>query len=151
MSVRIQRLSIRNFGPLRDLVLMPGPVTVVYGKNEAGKTSCIDALVRALRDRVRPGQERLIEQTREGPGFQGEIDLLLDPEDGGSVLELLREHPSLARLFIVRDADPSLQTGRSWLNSIRDRLVGIDLVWISELIRKRAGLTRNGTLRSFSP
>jgi len=147
VSVRIQRLSIRNFGPLRDLVLMPGPVTVVYGKNEAGKTSCIDALVRALRDRVRPGQERLIEQTREGPGFQGEIDLLLDPEDGGSVLELLREHPSLARLFIVRDADPSLQTGRSWLNSIRDRLVGIDLVRISELIRKRAGLTRNGTLR----
>ena len=86
MSVRIQRLSIRNFGPLRNLVLLPGPVTVVYGQNEAGKTSCIDALVRALRDRVRPGRERLIEQTREGPGFEGEIDLLLDPEDGGSVL-----------------------------------------------------------------
>jgi hypothetical protein len=147
MSVRIQRLSIRNFGPLRDFVLLPGPVTVVYGQNEAGKTSCIDALVRALRERVQPGREQLIEQTREGPGFQGEIDLLLDPEDGGSVLELLREHPSLARLFIVRDADPSLQTGRSWLNSIRDRLVGIDLVRISELIRNRARLTVNGTLR----
>ena len=147
MSIRIRRLSIRNFGPLRDLVLLPGPVTVVYGQNEAGKTSCIDALVRALRERVRPGREQLIEQTREGPGFEGEIDLLLDPEDGGSVLELLREHPSLARLFIVRDADPSLQAGRSWLNSIRDRLVGIDLARISDLIRNRAGLTENGMLR----
>ena len=37
MSVRIQRLSIRNFGPLRNLVLLPGPVTVVYGQNEAAK------------------------------------------------------------------------------------------------------------------
>ena len=147
MSVRIQRLSIRNFGPLRNLVLLPGPVTVVYGQNEAGKTSCIDALVRALRERVRPGRERLIEQTREGPGFDGEIDLLLDPEDGGTVLELLREHPSLARLFIVRDADPSLQAGRSWLNSIRDRLVGIDLARIADLVRNRAGLTENGMLR----
>ena len=65
MSVRIQRLSIRNFGPLRNLVLLPGPVTVVYGQNEAGKTSCIDALVRALRERVRPGQEHEVAQRTE--------------------------------------------------------------------------------------
>jgi hypothetical protein len=76
---------------------------VVFGPNEAGKTSCIDALVRALRDRVRSGNRKLIEGFREGPGFTGDIDLRLSPVEGGPLIELLREHPSLARLFIVRD------------------------------------------------
>lgn len=140
MSVRIERLSIRNHGPLRDLVLTPGDVTVVYGQNEAGKTSCIDALTRALRERVRPGNRKMLDNLREGPGFQGEIDLALSPEDGGPVVELLREHPSLARLFIVRDADASLEGGRGWLNAIRGRLIGIDLNRVSERVRAAASL-----------
>lgn len=140
MSVRIERLSIRDYGPLRDLVLVPGDVTVVFGQNEAGKTSCIDALTRALRERVRPGHRKLLEATREGPGFEGEIDLVLSPEDGGPVVELLREHPSLARLFIVRDADASLEGGRSWLNAIRGRLIGIDLARVSDHVRTGAAL-----------
>lgn len=147
MSVRIERLSIRDFGPLRDLVLSPGDVTVVYGRNEAGKTSCIDALVRALRDRVRSGNRKLLDQLREGPGFEGQIELQLSPEDGGPLLALLREHPSLARLFIVRDADAALEGGRNWLNSIRDRLIGIDLARVGEKVRAAAALTPGGALR----
>lgn len=65
MSIRIERLAIRDFGPLRDLLLEPDDVTVVFGPNEAGKTSCIDALVRALRERVRSGNKKLIEGFRE--------------------------------------------------------------------------------------
>lgn len=140
MSVRIERLSIRDYGPLRDLVLVPSDVTVVFGQNEAGKTSCIDALTRALRERVRPGHRKLLDATREGPGFEGEIDLLLAPEDGGPVVELLREHPSLARLFIVRDADASLEGGRGWLNAIRGRLIGIDLAKVASHVRTAAAL-----------
>lgn len=147
MSVRVTRLSIRDFGPLRELVLVPDDITVVYGQNEAGKTSCIDALVRALRERVQAGSRKLIDVTREGPGFEGEIELTLSPEDGGTVIELLREHPSLARLFIVRDADPSLEGGRSWLNAIRGRLIGIDLAGVTERVRRRAGLAASGSLR----
>ena len=141
MSVRIERLSIRDYGPLRHLVLTPGDITVIYGPNEAGKTSCIDALTRGLRERVRPGNRRMLAESREGPGFQGEIDLVLSPEDGGPVLDLLREHPSLARLFIVRDADASLEKGRNWLDAIRGRLIGIDLAAIADGIRDATGLT----------
>ena len=83
MSVRIERLAIRDFGPLRELLLEPADVTVVFGPNEAGKTSCIDALVRALRDRVRSGNKKLIEGFREGPGFTGDIELKLSPEKAG--------------------------------------------------------------------
>lgn len=147
MSVRIERLSIRDFGPLRELVLCPGDVTVVYGRNEAGKTSCIDALVRALRDRVRSGNRKLLDQLREGPGFEGQIDLVLSPEDGGPLLSLLRDHPSLARLFIIRDGDAVLEVGRNWLNSIRDRLIGIDLAKVAERVRAAASLTPGGALR----
>ncbi|HEY8517374.1 MAG TPA: AAA family ATPase [Candidatus Binatia bacterium] len=147
MSIRIERLAIRDFGPLRDLLLEPADVTVVYGPNEAGKTSCIDALVRALRDRVRSGGSKLLEGFREGPGFTGEIQLKLVPEEGGPLIELLREHPSLARLFIVRDADASLETGRNWLNAIRGRLVGIDLTKVAERVRSTAALSQSGELR----
>src|SRR5690606_29319490 len=142
VSIRIERLAIRDFGPLRDLLLEPADVTVVYGPNEAGKTSCIDALVRALRDRVRSGGSKLLEGFREGPGFTGEIQLKLVPEEGGPLIELLREHPSLARLFIVRDADASLETGRNWLNAIRGRLVGIDLTKVAERVRSTAALSQ---------
>ncbi len=147
MSVRIERLSIRNCGPLRDLVLVPGDITVVFGQNEAGKTSCIDALTRSLRERVRPGNRRMLDELRDGPGFQGEVELVLSPEDGGPVLELLREHPSLARLFIVRDADASLEGGRGWLDAIRGRLIGIDLQRVAEKVREATALEPNGTPR----
>lgn len=147
MSVRIERLAIRDYGPLRDLLLEPGDVTVVYGPNEAGKTSCIDALVRALRERVRSGNQKLVEGFREGPGFVGQIELKLSPEQGGPLIDLLREHPSLARLFIVRDGDASLEGGRSWLDAIRGRLIGIDLGTVAERVRVAAALTPAGELR----
>ena len=147
MSVRIERLAIRDFGPLRELLLEPADVTVVFGPNEAGKTSCIDALVRALRDRVRSGNKKLIEGFREGPGFTGDIELKLSPEEGGPLIDLLREHPSLARLFIVRDGDASLEGGRNWLNAIRGRLIGIDLVKVGEQVRLAASLSPSGSLR----
>ncbi|MBM4242649.1 MAG: hypothetical protein FJ148_02390 [Deltaproteobacteria bacterium] len=147
MSVRIERLAIRDFGPLRDLLLEPADVTVVFGPNEAGKTSCIDALVRALRERVRSGNRKLIEGFREGPGFTGDIDLKLSPENGGTLIELLRDHPSLARLFIVRDGDASLESGRNWLDAIRGRLIGIDLGRVAERVRIAASLVTTGALR----
>lgn len=147
MSVRIERLSVRDFGPLRDLLLEPGDVTVVHGDNEAGKTSCIDALGRALRERVRPGNRKLLDHLRDGPGFEGEVDLVLSPEDGGPLVELLREHPSLARLFVVRDGDAALEAGRGWLNSIRGRLIGIDLGRVADRVRAAASLTPSGALR----
>ena len=147
MSVRIERLAIRDFGPLRDLLLEPDDVTVVFGPNEAGKTSCIDALVRALRERVRSGNRKLIEGFREGPGFTGDIDLKLSPENGGTLVELLRDHPSLARLFIVRDGDASLESGRNWLDAIRGRLIGIDLGRVAERVRIAASLVTTGALR----
>lgn len=147
MSVRIERLAIRDFGPLRDLLLEPDDVTVVFGPNEAGKTSCIDALVRALRERVRSGNKKLIEGFREGPGFTGDIDLKLSPDSGGPLVELLRDHPSLARLFIVRDGDASLESGRNWLDAIRGRLIGIDLGRVAERVRIAASLVTTGALR----
>ncbi len=147
MSVRIERLSIRDFGPLRHFVLTPSDVTVVFGRNEAGKTSCIDALVRALRERVRSGNRKLVDGLREGPGFEGAIELSLAPADGGPLLALLREHPSLARLFIVRDGDAALEGGRGWLDAIRGKLIGIDVRRVADRVRRAASLTPTLALR----
>ncbi len=147
MSVRIERLSVRDFGPLRDLVLVPGNLTVVHGANEAGKTSTVDALARALRERLRSGNRRLLDGLRDGPGFDGKVELTLSPEDGEPLLSLLHDHPTLTRVFVVRDGDPSLEGGRNWLNAIRDRLIGIDLERVTNKVRANAGLTPTGALR----
>src|SRR5581483_5358148 len=59
----------------------------------------------------------------------------------------LREHPSLTRLFVVRDGDAALESGRTWLNSIRGRLIGIDLARVADKVRAAASLTPTGVLR----
>src|SRR5262249_44828008 len=43
--------------------------------------------------------------------------------------------------------DAALEGGRNWLNSIRDRLIGIDLAKVAEKVRVAASLTPGGALR----
>ena len=148
MSVRIRRLTVRDFGPFASLDLRPDVLTVVHGGNEAGKTSCIDAILHGLRGLVRPGPRRWLDAALRGPGEGAAIDLELEPADGGPLVALLREHPSLARLFVVRDGDAALEAGRGWLDAIRGRLSGIDLARVAERVRAEGGLTPGGALRA---
>ena len=48
--MRITELQIRNFRGIRSLNLQLGPVTVLIGENNSGKTSVLDALKLCLRD-----------------------------------------------------------------------------------------------------
>ena len=43
--MRIARVRIRNFRGIRSLDLDLGPVTVLIGENNSGKTSVLDALI----------------------------------------------------------------------------------------------------------
>ena len=47
----------------------------------------------------------------------------------------------------MRDGDASLEGGRNWLNAIRGRLIGIDLVKVGEQVRLAASLSPSGSLR----
>jgi len=148
VSIRIRRLSIRDFGPFASFELEPGDLTLVHGRNEAGKTSCIDAILAGLRGLVRPGPRRMLDAGERGRLEEASVDLDLDPADGGLLVDLLHEHPSLARLFVVRDGDAALESGRGWLDAIRGRLSGIDLARVAERVRAQGGLTPGGALRS---
>lgn len=148
MSIRIRRLSLRDFGPFASFELEPGGLAVVHGGNEAGKTSCIDAILHGLRGLVRPGSRRMIEGAARSPEDPASIRLELDPPDGGAMVALLHEHPPLARLFVVRDGDAALESGRGWLDAIRGILSGVDLARVAERIRASGGLTPGGGLRA---
>lgn len=50
VSMRITAVRIRNFRGIRSLDLELGPVTVLIGENNTGKTSVLDALKLCLRD-----------------------------------------------------------------------------------------------------
>ena len=50
VSMRITGVRIRNFRGIRSLDLELGPVTVLIGENNTGKTSVLDALKLCLRD-----------------------------------------------------------------------------------------------------
>lgn len=148
MTIRIRRLSIRDVGPLASFELEPGELTLVHGGNEAGKTSCIDAILAGLRGLVRPGARRMLDAGERGRGDEGGVRLELEPADGGALVALLHEHPSLARLFVVRDGDAALESGHGWLEAIRGRLSGIDLARVADRVRVQGGLTPGGALRA---
>ena len=50
MTVRLRKISIHGIGPLREFDLELSDLTVIEGDNEAGKSSIVVALHRALRD-----------------------------------------------------------------------------------------------------
>ena len=73
MSIRIRRLTVDGIGPLRDLCIEPGNVTVVEGSNEAGKSSIVVALHRYLCASFPRANLASFEGTRRGvPGYDGD-------------------------------------------------------------------------------
>ena len=46
--MRIKKVTIKEFGLLRDLTFNLGTLNVFYGPNESGKTMIVDALIDGL-------------------------------------------------------------------------------------------------------
>jgi len=46
--VRIKRISIKGYGPIREFLIEPGLFEVIFGLNEAGKTALVELLAQIL-------------------------------------------------------------------------------------------------------
>lgn len=48
MSIRISEIHVQNLGPIDTLSIKPGRFNLIYGKNEKGKTTLVEFLIRSL-------------------------------------------------------------------------------------------------------
>lgn len=161
--MRIERVRVAEFGPLLDVDLELGPeLNLVFGRNEAGKTTLLDVvLARLFRwERRRGTRLSTVMGGMDRFGDPGEaagrlaIRLggeLVDYPGGPSLLHHLElEHAGLAGLFCVRSGEmelPETESGEFWgeLKKVLSGLPrGVDT--LRERAHEEAGLTPTGQL-----
>ena len=162
--MHVLRVRVSGFGPLEglELELAPG-LNVVYGRNEAGKTTLLDYLLAHLfRWEQRTGT-RLetvlgdLDRFGDVDAAGGEIELRMGgalhtyPGEGPSLLHHLGlEHAGLAGLFCVRSGElelPEKEPGDFW-RELKKVLSGLPegVETLRRSAHEAAGLTPTGQL-----
>jgi len=142
VSLRLRRIAIDRFGPLRDFVLEPDALTVIEAGNEGGKSSIVDALDAWLRQFRRANTT--VWGGRVGrPGFdEGSVEVDLA---GGEMPDVLRDNPILLNLLVIPEGRASVRESGSsrhdWLEEAKQHLSGFDPDPLRKRLRARAGLT----------
>ena len=72
-QTRITKVTIDGFGPLHHFSQEIGNLTIVFGRNETGKSSIVDAVYAWFRRDAKFRGKPL--DVRSGEGFDGEVDL----------------------------------------------------------------------------
>ncbi len=156
--MRITDINIHKFGPIRDFVLEAAPVTVIFGDNESGKTTILDALLEALfsvSTRQVKSHFAGIDRYDGQGGLEGIVCIerrgivLTYPSPTGDTLDRLAGFPPVyvRNLLVVRESDLQFydKYGTWWLE-IKDHLSGFEggLEAVAEGVRQEIGLTREG-------
>ncbi len=161
--MRIERIRVRGFGPLRDvdLDLAPG-LNLIFGPNETGKTTLLDVILARLFRWERRRGTRLstvmggMDRFGDPGEAAGRLAIRLDGElvdypGGPSLLHHLElEHAGLAGLFCVRSGElelPGTESGEFWseLKKVLSGLPrGVDT--LRENAHEEAGLTPTGQI-----
>ena len=131
--MKIKEIRVNRYGPLSNLLLEdPGPLTLIHGRNESGKTLLLDAVLRfALSGKRERGLFAGLDRVEHDPDGYLEIlhrgEVLRLPADG-SLPELLDLHAEdLRNVLVVRASDLQApeDTEAEYYASLTDRLMGI--------------------------
>ena len=148
--VKINKINIKAFGNIQNLNLdldHSGP-TIIYGKNESGKTTLIDAILYALfstskqkyvfnkinRDYTPTNKiYKLSDDAKKENNqniFNGNIELKIDNKSVNfpqtkSLDEIISIPPQFAsNIFVVREGDLKFSDTANWWNLLKTRLAG---------------------------
>jgi len=148
--MKIKKIHITKYGPISGLDLDIGPgLQVISGRNEAGKTLTIDAVIKMLlQGKTRDFED--VDRVDEDPeGF------ILFEDSGGAEHKVnikngLAKYMDLGGLdlrniFIIRDSDLSLRDECGYYKNITDKLTGLQLEKIDTvmaLIKDHGRLTK---------
>ncbi|TET51603.1 MAG: hypothetical protein E3J58_01795, partial [Actinomycetota bacterium] len=137
--MKIKKIFIIRYGPLQNIDLDIGPgLQVLWGRNEAGKTLTIDAIVKMMLGGKVRDFDRINRVEEDPEGF-----ILFEDTDGKeikvSAKKGLAKHIPFAGLdlrniFIIRDSDLTLKQECGYYKSITDRLTGMNLEKIEDLL-----------------
>jgi hypothetical protein len=133
----IERLTLNAFGKFRKAVFELSGVTVVYGPNEAGKTTFFDGIFQAL---CRPSETKKsgkILKARYGPGRTAEAKLTSD-------VPITDEE--FLNLYAIREGDLKLELdkGSEWMDKLKSKLFhgGLDPAAFVAEFEKRSSDSR---------
>ncbi len=150
--MRLKKILINRYGPLRDIRLDIGRGTqIIYGKNEAGKTLTIDALLKIMlgkKIKEFDGIDR-VEEFPEGYLVledNNNEEIKLDKELSLSKYARI-DSTDLRNIFVIRNSDLTIREEDSYFNKITDRLTGLETEKINKLM---AELMDYGKLTSAS-
>jgi uncharacterized protein YhaN len=156
--MRIKELFIQRYGPLQGIsYTLSHPFTLFAGKNEAGKTLTIDALVRLLLGKQVKGFEGIdrVEETPEGYCVIKDNDgTELKLPEKGTLTDIAGITASECRnLFIIRDSDLSIASEGEFFTHVTDRLTGLrtrEIAAIKKELQDIGRLTRPDSSAALS-
>ncbi|MEO7423900.1 MAG: AAA family ATPase [Fibrobacteria bacterium] len=144
----IDRLILTGFGRFTHAVFELDGVTLVYGPNEAGKTTFFDGLFQAL---CRPSETKKygrVLKARYGPGRAAQV-VLSQAGKAASALDLPISDEEFMNLYAIREGDLRLELdkGTEWLDKLKARLFngGLDQSWFAAEFEKRSSDSRTLT------
>ena len=156
--MKIKDINIHKFGPMEGFRLEAAPVTVIYGRNESGKTTILDALLEALfsvSDREVKKDFEGIDRYEEGNALEGNVSIerrgtvLTYPSSTGDTLDKLAGFPPvyIRNLLVVRDSDLQFSEKHSgWWSEVKDHLSGFagGLDAVADSVCDETGMTKEG-------
>ncbi len=132
----IKKLSLIDFGKFQNATFDLGPVTVVYGPNEAGKTTWFDGLFQALCSPSETKKIGKLLKSRYGSGRRATVETLSDGPitadsiSTGSITTGSISEDEFMNLYSIRAGDLNLDLapGSDWMEKLKSRLFhgGID-------------------------
>ncbi len=143
--MKIKRIDIHNYGPVKDFALEPTDFTCIFGKNESGKTALVEILCYFL-----------FKKTAATLRFSKPEHAIIDVQEDGSVFTLPagKSHLTLpqadiANLLYVQASESALYKEREernfWegMKTLFSRFgKGISFAKLDEKIFKAVGLTQ---------
>ncbi len=155
--MRIKEFHIIRYGPLSfKSPITPGPFSVIFGKNEEGKSLTIDALVKLLFGRKLTEFSRIDRVAHLPEGYvlierQGGDSQKL-PESGFLTDVTGLTQRECSNIFIIRNSNLSISKQDDFFTDITDRLTGLktaEIARIKTALFEMARLTPGETFRDI--
>ncbi len=125
--MKIHHIYLRPLGPLPEVNFRPGPLTVIYDGNEAGKTALVDGLVQLLFGKSAfPGSDRFGEAAGKIQiEHQGAPHTLSGKQSVTKLLGWQQSRSQFGRFFCVRAGELDLAARSETFPQLMDALISV--------------------------